>query len=413
MTNTKWIDVSGIGRRRFVAGAAAASVAAATPLKYGRAASKVKVGILLPRSGGQGQIGIDCQRGADLAMPILKKHGYPDVEFLLGDTETKVDVARARAEKLINDGAQMLVGAFDSGQTLAAAQVCEQKNIPLIVNIAAVPKLTTQGYQWVFRNFPHGPMIVRDAFINQKALFAMTGKTPKTVVLMHVNDTFGSSLAGALFKLAPKFKMPYKVVDRIPYDPSGRDFSAEVRKGKASKADAVWMVSRVVDAIAVCKQMVKQRWNMMGVMSTGPGWYEDVFLKAMGKYGNDAISLVPWWDAKKPLARELEAAFKAQHPDRNLNTNHTYTFEGVMIAADAFKRAGTTNPQALQKALRETNITNNVTTGPGILFDKQGQNPGVKNSAIQNRDGKSLVVLPKEAAVVKPIWPMRPWNQRG
>jgi branched-chain amino acid transport system substrate-binding protein len=31
------------------------------------------------------------------------------------DTESNVDTARARAEKLINDGAQLLVGAFDSG----------------------------------------------------------------------------------------------------------------------------------------------------------------------------------------------------------------------------------------------------------------------------------------------------------
>ena len=34
-----------------------------------------------------------------------------------GDTETNVEVARARAEKLINEGAQLLVGAFDSGQS--------------------------------------------------------------------------------------------------------------------------------------------------------------------------------------------------------------------------------------------------------------------------------------------------------
>ena len=402
-----------ISRRRFAAGAAVTTIAAATPLKYGLSASKLKVGILLPRSGPQGQIGIDCQRGADVGLPLLKSKGYPDIEFMLGDTETKVDVARTRAEKLINDGAQLIIGCFDSGATMAAAQVTEQKNIPLVVNIAAVPKLTEQGYKWVFRNFPTGPMIVKDAFFNQKALFQQTGRTPKSVVLMHVNDTFGVSLAGALFKLAPRFKMPYKIVEKIAYDPYGRDFSAEVRKGKASKAEAVWMVSRLNDAIAITKEMVKQRWEHMGVMSTGPGWYEDTYMKATGKYGDDVISFVPWWDAKKPLSKELEAAFLKAHPDRNLNTNHTHTFEALLITADAFKRAGSANPQALQKALRETKLTENVTTGPGIYFNEKGQNPDTKNSAIQNRGGKSLVVLPKEAAVTKPIWPMRGWRKRG
>jgi branched-chain amino acid transport system substrate-binding protein len=404
---------SRISRRTFAAGAAATTVAAATPLKYGLAASKLKIGILLPRSGPQGQIGIDCQRGADLALPILKKHGYPDMEFMLGDTETKIDVARTSAEKLINDGAHAIIGCFDSGQTMAAAQVAEQKNIPFICNIAAVPKLTELGYKWVVRNFVTGPMIVRDAFVNQKALFEMTGATPKTVVLMHVSDTFGNSVAGGINAMFPRFKMPYKIVDKIAYDPYGRDFSAEVRKAKASKAEAVWMVSRLNDAIAITKEMVKQRWNMMGVLSTGPGWYEDTYMKALGKYGEDAISFVPWWDAKKPLARELEAAFLKKWPDRNLNANHVYTFEGVMIAVDAFKRAGTTKPGPLMKAIKATNIKNNVVTGPGIHFNAKGQNPDVKDSAIQNRGGKPLVILPKEVAVTKPIWPMRPWRKRG
>ena len=388
-----------INRRQFAAGAAAATAFAITPLKYGRAADKLKIGILLPTSGPQGQIGIDCHRGVDIAQPILTKLGYPEVEFISGDTETKVDVARARAESLINDGAQVVIGCFDSGQTMAAAQVCEQKNVPMVVNIAAVPALTEQGYQWIFRNFVTGPMIVRDAFNNQKALFAMTGKTPETVVLMHVNDTFGTSTSEALFKLAPKFNMPYKIVEKIPYDPYSRDLSAEVRKAKASGAQATWMISRLNDAILITKEMVKQRYDTMGILSTGPGWYEDQYMTAVGKYGDDVISLVPWWDAKKPLALDLEKAFLAKYPDRNMNTNHAYTFEAIMTAADAFKRAGSAEPKAMQKALRETDIKNNVVTGPGIHFDAKGQNPDVKNSAIQNRKGKSLVILPKESAV--------------
>lgn len=401
-----------ISRRRFTAGAAVTTIAAATPLRYGLAASTMKLGILLPRSGPQGQIGIDCQRGADLANPILTKHGYPEIEFILGDTETKVDVSRARAEKLINDGAHAIMGCFDSGQTMAAAQVAEQKNIPFICNIAAVPALTERGFKWVVRNFVTGPMIVRDAFVNQKALFAATGKAPKTVVLMHVSDTFGNAVKGGINALYPRFNMPYKIVEQIAYDPYGRDFSAEVRKAKATKADAVWMVSRLLDAIAVTKEMIKQRWNTMGVLSSGPGYYEDNYIKALGKYSEDVISLVPWWDPKKPLARELEAAFKKKYPDRSLNANHTYTFEGIMIAADAFKRAGTTKPDVLMKAIRETNITNNVVTGPGIKFDAKGQNQGVRDSAIQNRHGKPIVILPKEAAVAKPIWPERPWRKK-
>src|SRR6516165_3560019 len=158
-----------LSRRRFAAGASAAvAITAAAPLRLARGqAAALKVGVLLPRSGAQASIGQDCQRGVELAPPIFKDLSLPELAIMNADTETNVEVARARAEKLINDGAQLLVGAFDSGQTTAIAQVAEQKGIPFVINIAAAPPITEQGYKFVFRNFPTAPMILSDAFANQ------------------------------------------------------------------------------------------------------------------------------------------------------------------------------------------------------------------------------------------------------
>src|SRR6266404_6648184 len=179
---TRTPPTNAVTRRSFAAGAGAAGLLAATaPLDFARAQSgPLKVGVLLPRSGAQAGIGQDCQRGVELAPAIFKQLGLPELAIVNADTETNVEVARARAEKLINDGAQLLVGAFDSGQTSAIAQVAEQKGIPLVINIAAAPPITEQGYKCVFRNFPTGPMIVGDALANQKEVFAESGSAPKT-----------------------------------------------------------------------------------------------------------------------------------------------------------------------------------------------------------------------------------------
>src|SRR5437899_7309868 len=186
-----------VTRRSFAAGAGAAGLLAATArLDFARAQSgPLKVGVLRPRSGAQAGIGQDCQRGVELAPAIFKQLGRPELAIMNADTETNVEVARARAEKLINDGAQLLVGAFDSGQTSAIAQVAEQKGIPFVINIAAAPPITEQGYKFVFRNFPTAPMILGDAFANQKDVFDIAGAAPKSVVFMHVNDTFGTAMA--------------------------------------------------------------------------------------------------------------------------------------------------------------------------------------------------------------------------
>jgi branched-chain amino acid transport system substrate-binding protein len=400
-------------RRRVLAGAAATVATFAAPAALRAQGGALKVGVLLPRSGIQAGIGQDCQRGADLAPAILKSMGLPDPTLMNADTESNVDTARVRAEKLITDGAQLLVGAFDSGQSTAIAQVAEQKGIPYVINIAAAPAITEQGYKFVFRNFPTVAMILSDAFANQKEIFAITGAAPKTVVFMHVNDTYGTAMAKGIGAVMPKFDMPYTIAEEIAYDPAARDLSVEVAKAKGTNADALLMVSRLNDAMLLTRELVKQRWTPQAIMSMGPGWYEDQYTKTLGKLSDGPISFSPWYDPHKRLTPVLAAALAKAAPGVNMNTNHVFTFEALLVAADAYKRAGSTDPTALADAIRTTNITDNVSIGPGIQFDAKGQNDKVKDGAFQNRSGKLVTLAPKEAANGKPEWPLPSYESRG
>jgi branched-chain amino acid transport system substrate-binding protein len=411
---TRKPHAAGLTRRTVTAGLGAALAAGTAPFNIVRAQAKsLKVGVLLPRSGFQAGIGQDCQRGVEISNGVLKDLGYPNLEIMNGDTESNVDVARSRAEKMISDGAQLLVGAFDSGQSTAIAQVAEQKGIPYIINIAAAPQITEQGYKFVFRNFPTAGMILSDAFENQKEVFALAGSAPKSVVFLHVNDTFGTSMAKGIGGVMPKFNMPYTIAEEIAYDPAARDLSVEVAKAKASGADALLLVSRLNDAILITRELVKQRWSPMAIMSMGPGWYEDQYLKTLGKLSDGPMSFTPWYDPNKPLSSKLEAALEKAYPGVNLNTNHVYTFEALLTAADAFKRAGSADAKALADAVRTTNIKDNVSPGPGIIFNEKGQNDKLKDSAIQNRGGKLVTLAPKAAANAKPELPLTPYDKRG
>jgi branched-chain amino acid transport system substrate-binding protein len=400
-------------RRHLLAGAAALGATVTAPAIVRAQGAALKVGVLLPRSGAQAGIGQDCFRGVELANPIFKGLGLPELQIMNADTETNVDVARARAEKLIADGAQLLVGAFDSGQSSAIAQVAEQKGIPFVINIAAAPPITEQGYKFVFRNFPTAPMILGDAFNNQKEVFEVGGSAPKTVVFLHVNDTFGMAMKNGLSAMMPKFNMPYEIKETISYDPTARDLSVEVAKAKATGADALLVVSRLNDAILMTRELVKQRWSPQAILSMGPGWYEDQYLKTLGKLGDGPLSFVPWYDPNKKVSKQLEAALGKKYPGINMNTNHVYTFEALMVAADAYKRAKSADPKALADAIRSTNITDNVSTGPGISFNAKGQNDKLKNSVIQNRGGKLVTVAPKGATNAKVEWPMKPYDKRA
>ena len=402
----------GMNRRQFnTALAATAAASALQPFGIVRAqGAKLKVGVLLPRSGFQGLIGQSCQKGADLAPGVIKEMLGVDIELMNADTETNVDTARTRAERLIQEGAHVLVGAFDSGQSSAIAQVAEQRGIPYIINIAAAPPITEQGYKFVFRNFQTAGDIVGNGLSLIGDLFRATNTVPRTAVFMHVNDTFGQAMAKGIGAVMPRqTQLPFKIVDTISYDPAAKDLTVEVSKAKSSNADFLLLVCRLNDAIVLRREMVKQRWNPMGVISPGsPGMYEEQFYKTLGKLSEHCISNVPWFNPTAELTKIVEKAFLKQNPQDKLvfhGLNAGFTFEAILIAADSFKRARSTDPRTLADAVRQTNITSKMMLGGPIKFNAKGQVEGIGSACVQNLNLTPTVVLPAAAATAKPVFP--------
>jgi branched-chain amino acid transport system substrate-binding protein len=394
--------------------AAGASVVAPFSIAHGQP-SKLKIGVLLPKSGVQGLIGQSCQKGADLAPAVIKELLGVEIELMNADTETNVDTARTRAERLIQEGAHCLVGPFDSGAAGAIAQVAEQRGVPFVINIAAAPQITEQGYKYVFRNFPIASELVKNGLALTDDLFRATGSTPRTAVFMHVNDTFGQANAKAIGAILPQLNLPFKLVDTIAYDPAAKDLTIEIAKAKASKADFLLLVCRLNDAIVLRREIVKQRWNVMGIISPGsPGMYENQFFRTLGKLSEHCISNVPWYEPQAALTKAVDTAFKKQNPQDQLRfhaLNVGYTFEAILIVADAYKRAKSTDAQALTQAIRQTEIKNRMMFGGPIKFNAKGQVEGNLSACIQNQGQKPVVVLPAAAAEAKPVFPWRDYRK--
>ncbi len=195
-------------RRRVLAGAAATAATMAAPAVLRAQGGALKVGVLLPRSGYLAQSGQACYRGAVISPKVLADYGHK-VELVHVDTESSADIARTHAERLIDDGAHCLVGPFDSAGAMLIAQVCEQRQVPFVINIAAAPQLTEQGYKYLARNFPTGGQLVRNGLTLIKDLLAVTKVAPKTAVFLHANDTFGTAQRGAMDAIFPKAQMPF------------------------------------------------------------------------------------------------------------------------------------------------------------------------------------------------------------
>ena len=406
-----------ISRRDFnrIAAGAAGIATLGAPALVRAQSKKLKVGVILPRSGYLAKIGQSCQMGADLSVALVRQLYGVELELMNADFESKVEEARSRAEKLINDGAQVLVGTFDSGATAAVAQVAEQRKIPFVINIAAAPQITKQGYKYTFRNFPTAPQLVTNGLSLFRDLFQATGTAPRTAVFLHVNDTFGTAMSGGIKAILPRLTyLPFKIVDEIAYDPAARDLSVEVAKAKATNADLVMVVTRLNDAILLVREMVKQRYTPMGLITPGsPGMYEEGFYDSLGKYSEYAISNVPWYDPKAKLTGIVESEMKKQFPKEKLlfhALNVGFTVEAMMVAGNAFKRAGSGESGPLTDAIRGTNISERMMLGGPIKFSAEGQNDDIGSACVQNLNQRPTVVLPAASAEHKPVFPMPGWG---
>jgi branched-chain amino acid transport system substrate-binding protein len=225
-----------------------------------------------------------------------------------------------------------------------------------------------------------------------------------------VNDTFGQSMTNGIKAMLPKLtQLPFKIVEEVAYDPAAKDLSVEVAKAKASNAEFVLLVCRLNDAILLRREVVKQRWNIMGIVSPGsPGMYEEQFYRSLGKLSDYCISNVPWYNPKAELTQTVDRAFSKLFPKDKLMYNALnvgYTFEALLVAADAFKRAGSAAAQPLTAAIRSTSITNRMMLGGPIKFDAKGQVEGNLSACVENLHEEPVVVLPQAAAQAQPVFP--------
>src|SRR5436190_19338424 len=200
-----------VSRRTFLRATVAGAAVVGFPHPLRAQAKTFKIGVVHPVTGPLAEPGQACRLGAQMAADAInaaggvKALGGTKLELLLGDTQTKPDVGRSEAERVVNQGAQMLMGSFDSGSTAAMVPVAQQRRIPFLVDIAAADPITAnvakavkegqQTVQYVYRNFPTGSSFGRKAVEYFSDIFKEARVAPKRVVLMYCNDLFGQNAA--------------------------------------------------------------------------------------------------------------------------------------------------------------------------------------------------------------------------
>jgi branched-chain amino acid transport system substrate-binding protein len=410
-------------RRTFLAGTLTGAAAVGLPRPLRAQPKTFKVGVIHPVTGPLAEPGQACRLGAQMAADAInaaggvKALGGMKLELVLGDTQTKPEVGRTEAERVISQGAQLLVGSFDSGSTAAMVPVAQQRRIPFVVDIAAADPITAnvakavkegqQKLQYVYRNFPTGSSFGRKAVQYFTEIFKEAGVSPKRVVLMYCNDLFGQSQSRGFMAAHKAASPPWEIVETIPWPEPPSDLSTEVSRAKAAKPDVIAPITRPASAQLLLPEIRKQRIELMGIVGPGsPGLYESGQIAVLKEDLEHVLDSVPWPNFKSPKTGAVAEEYKKRSGGKTFDTNSGYSYDAMFIAADALERAKSTDADAIVEAIKKTNLSSGLMQyGGPILFNELGDNPNAIPTMIQVLGQKPVAVWPKEAALQKVVFP--------
>lgn len=396
------------------------------------AQEEIRIGVIYPLTGSAASTGLELKNAAQLAadlingtdkglgLPLAGAGGLPGlkgakIKLVFADHQGNPQVGASEAERLIAEHkVAALQGAYFSTVTTTASQVAERNGVPFLNADSSSPALTQRGFKWFFRTTPHDELFVQNAFEFLRDLQKTKGIQVKRIAIFAENTEFGTGAA----KLQERYAKEngYEIVEKVLYPPKGTQLTSEVQKLKASRPDIVMQSSYLGDAILSMKTYKDLGFLPTGLLANNAGFNDSEFLKTMGKDGNFVISREVWaldLGTKKPVIARANALLQARHAV-NFNGNSARAFTGIFALADAINRAGSTKPEAIQKALQETNIPGADLIMPwsGIQFDATGQNTRGAGIIVQVQDGKYATVWPFDLASKEVIWPMPAWDKR-
>ncbi|MFQ6112293.1 MAG: ABC transporter substrate-binding protein [Nitrospinota bacterium] len=407
-------------------------LALALVLAYGgEAAEEVRLGALYPLSGKAARSGqetveaiklaVDVINGKhDIDLPLARTAGLPNlggakVRLILEDHAASPEKGRAIAERFItSEKVHVLQGAFHSAVAAPSSHVAEKYGIPYVTGESEDPRLTARGFKTFFSVTPTTDNIVQDFFAFLEGITKKKGLSVKKIAVIHANDLWGTGLAIAAKKYYKQHGM--KIVADIGYSPALPDLKSEVLQLKKAAPDVVFQASFDNDAILSVKSYRALRFSPMAVIAMGASFSSPNFIGALGPDADYNFSHTKFHASlvkTRKAARAISDLFQ-KRTGKPIWGTPARAFTATIVIAEAVNRAGSLEPGAIIKALRETDLKAGDTIMPyrGVKFNEKGQNVRAQGLITQIRGGKHYVVWPFEFAQREAVFPMPPWSER-
>jgi branched-chain amino acid transport system substrate-binding protein len=407
----------------------AAALLAAVSGAPARAADPVKIGVIYPLTGNAASAGQSAKDAVDLGAEIVNT-AHPELKALplgatgglpgLGGAKIVLDeadhqgnpqVGQQQTLRLITqDHVVAMLGSYHSSVSLVATAVAERQAIPYLVADSVALNITGRGFKWTFRTGPIAPDFAK-AYTEFLTDLKKSGKKIDTVAIVNENTDYGSSVAASIQEAAKAAGI--KVGAQIPYNANSSDVSAQVLQLKTLAPDAVIFISYTADTILYFRTMKNLDYLPPIIIGDDAGFSDPTFIPNVGDLAQGAINRSAF-DIGKPGSNSyiINQMFKAKY-GRELDDTSARWMQGFLVLADAINRAGSTEPAAIQAALKATDLKpEQLMIGyRGVKFDETGQNTLSATFLIQLQGKDYVSVWPENRATAKLQWPMQGWRK--
>ncbi|WP_254838487.1 ABC transporter substrate-binding protein [Natronomonas marina] len=242
------INVDSVSRRTALksvpAGLATASLAGCLGNSGGE---ELRIGSTLPLSGPYGFVGENCRDGIELAVAHANEDGDAgrDVSVEFADTETQPGTGRTRAQELINDGVDLLVGNFSSAVGLSISDLANQEDVPYGC-IGGNLRLTGADCRPGVYNF--GNSTLQQASSGLRYVLDENGGEIGSIYEIAFDYSWGQNVASYHDNtLLEEYDVELLGRDFVPL--GTQDFSAQLTSAADSGADAVSFVASTAQLI--------------------------------------------------------------------------------------------------------------------------------------------------------------------
>ncbi|GAB2674293.1 ABC transporter substrate-binding protein [Thalassiella azotivora] len=214
----------------------------ATPAAGGDVAEgdgELVIGTLLPQTGSLAFLGPPEFAGVQLAINEINEAGGvlgQDVRKVDSDSgDTSTDIASQSVDRLLNEGADAIVGAASSGVSFTVIDKITGAGVVQISPANTSPDFTDypdDNLYWrtapsdVLQGRVMGDLVISDGYLN--------------VGIMALDDPYGTGLADNVEQAVTDGGG--SVVDKIVYDPKAANYSAEVTQLKAANPEALVLI---------------------------------------------------------------------------------------------------------------------------------------------------------------------------